>query len=562
MTDNRVAETGITHLQGLLDVLEQDSQLPTTRRRDYRSAVRKIGELTGQPLDRLPAHLGLLRPHLEGVHPAMAGLSTKRWQNIRSDLKRAIEYARSQDLLHAPAREPLAPAWQALYDRLEVRQLRHGLSGFMHFCSSRGIEPDAVTDTRTGEYHAHVASNTLRKHPNQIYRDTCRLWNRAVESCAGFPAIPLTVPIFRPASKTLPWSAFPDTLAQEVEAHMAWYAGKDILADHQPPRVAKPSTCDLRRTQLQLFASAAVRGGWAAEDIVSLAVLVSRPVVETAVQRYRDDYHDQKTQYIHDVVNTIRQVAKHWVGADESHLTWLRRLLARLNPKRSGLTKKNRDMLRQFDDEGNLQRLFGLPARLIAQANREKDPVKAAVLYQLGLIIHLLTVAPMRIGNLARLRLDTHVTRSGGPKSPIELVLGDHETKNAEAHTYPLDPDTQRMLETYLKVHRPHLVRGEDHGWLWPGAAEGPKSDQTLRQQIGEIIAKETGLKMAPHQFRHLAARLILEAEPGNYELVRRVLGHKNIRTTINFYAGLDSRQAVDHYDSIIDQRRKGKSRK
>ena len=191
MTDNRVAETGITHLQGLLEALEQDSQLPTTRRRDYCSAVRKIGALTGRSLDRLPAHLGLLRPHLEGVHPAMAGLSTKRRQNIRSDLKRAIEYARSQGLLHTPAREPLAPAWQALYDKLEGPQLRNGLSGFLRFCSHRGIDPYAVTDAVAGDYYKYVANDTLRKDPNGIYRDTCRLWNRAVARYDGFPDIPL-----------------------------------------------------------------------------------------------------------------------------------------------------------------------------------------------------------------------------------------------------------------------------------------------------------------------------------------------------------------------------------
>ena len=141
----------------------------------------------------------------------------------------------------------------------------------------------------------------------------------------------------------------------------------------------------------------------------------------------------------------------------------------------------------------------------------------------------------------------------------IEIVLGDHETKNAEAHTYPLKGDTRQMYETYLRVHRPQLVRGEDHGWLWPGAGDGHKSASTLRQQLRKMIAKATGLRMTPHQFRHLAARLMLEAKPGSYELARRVLGHKNLKTTVKFYAGLDSRQAVETYDSIIDERRDGK---
>ena len=33
-----------------------------------------------------------------------------------------------------------------------------------------------------------------------------------------------------------------------------------------------------------------------------------------------------------------------------------------------------------------------------------------------------------------------------------------------------------------------------------------------------------------------MAAALILEKDPANYGFVRRVLGHKNLQTTINFY--------------------------
>ena len=34
-----------------------------------------------------------------------------------------------------------------------------------------------------------------------------------------------------------------------------------------------------------------------------------------------------------------------------------------------------------------------------------------------------------------------------------------------------------------------------------------------------------------------------LDNNPGAYELVRQLLGHKNLKTTTNFYAGIDTRQ-------------------
>ena len=56
----------------------------------------------------------------------------------------------------------------------------------------------------------------------------------------------------------------------------------------------------------------------------------------------------------------------------------------------------------------------------------------------------------------------------------------------------------------------------------------------------------ETGLVMNPHLFRHLGAHLFLERHPGSYEEVRRVLGHKNIDTTIENYAGLETADSMN----------------
>ena len=45
---------------------------------------------------------------------------------------------------------------------------------------------------------------------------------------------------------------------------------------------------------------------------------------------------------------------------------------------------------------------------------------------------------------------------------------------------------------------------------------------------------------------------MILRAKPGNYEYVRRILGHRNIQTTINFYIGLETSQAAQEFGEII----------
>jgi integrase len=59
-------------------------------------------------------------------------------------------------------------------------------------------------------------------------------------------------------------------------------------------------------------------------------------------------------------------------------------------------------------------------------------------------------------------------------------------------------------------------------------------------------------VRLTPHQFRHLAAKIILDANPGAYELVRQLLGHKNMKTTTNFYTGIDTRRAGRAHADLI----------
>jgi hypothetical protein len=50
----------------------------------------------------------------------------------------------------------------------------------------------------------------------------------------------------------------------------------------------------------------------------------------------------------------------------------------------------------------------------------------------------------------------------------------------------------------------------------------------------------------------HIGAELFLDANPGAYEVVRRVLAHRSIDTTTGFYTGLETPAAVRHFDKTI----------
>jgi len=83
----------------------------------------------------------------------------------------------------------------------------------------------------------------------------------------------------------------------------------------------------------------------------------------------------------------------------------------------------------------------------------------------------------------------------------------------------------------------------------WDGK---PRLQAAITLAIQRTVRKEIGVQMTPHQFRHLAAKIILDEHPGAYELVRQLLGHKNAKTTTNFYAGIDTRRAGRAHASLV----------
>ncbi len=108
------------------------------------------------------------------------------------------------------------------------------------------------------------------------------------------------------------------------------------------------------------------------------------------------------------------------------------------------------------------------------------------------------------------------------------------------------------LIERYVHQHRPALVRGSNEPWLFPGENGDHKTPSMFSGQITERVLKAVGIRITAHQFRHAAAAIMLRHDPGNYEFVRRVLGHTNLQTTTRFYIGLETAQATERFGRIV----------
>jgi site-specific recombinase XerD len=145
----------------------------------------------------------------------------------------------------------------------------------------------------------------------------------------------------------------------------------------------------------------------------------------------------------------------------------------------------------------------------------------------------------------------------GGPDTPYLLVFPEYDVKNQVDLTAELDEYVTAVIDEYVHNFRPALMRGSNEDWLFPGSEGGSKDAHLFGIQVTERIQKVTGLRITLQQYRHAAAAVYLKHHPGDYETVRRFLGHRNIRTTVKFYCGLETIQATRMLGDVVRQHRK-----
>jgi integrase len=284
--------------------------------------------------------------------------------------------------------------------------------------------------------------------------------------------------------------------------------------------------------------------------VTCLADLVEMETIKTGLRFLLDREGGTSSTAIADLASVLKAVARHHVHATPDHLDRIGGIIRRLALGRVGLTETNRTRLRPFDDRGNIGALLNLPAELMREAGRHRNPRHGAVRAQLAAAIEILLMAPVRMGNLAKLDIEQNLVRPGRGRA-LHIVIGAEQVKNREPLEHPLPPEGIDLVERYIREFRPHLASAGNTA-LFPGIGPGPKNQAFFGTQISRTIRAHTGLRIHPHLFRHITAKLFLDANPGNYEVVRRTLGHRSIDTTNAFYTGLETAAAVRHFDEVI----------
>ena len=543
--ENPFSSRDIPTLEWVRNQIASDYSIPHQPRMDMVSACNMVSAWFGSPLSMISANAEFFRRRFKGFHHLHAGVTERRVQNVKSLLLKCLrQVGLSTKLL--PYQAALNADWQVLYDLLPGRYECTALSRFMRFCSKAGIHPEAMTDTVAEAYLEALRQESLVKDPRTNHQTVCRLWNKMAEIVDGWPAVRLVVPRYDDRLYAISDDLIHPDLLVAIDGYLAFLKGDDLFKGLKRP--FRPRSIEAARGNIRRYLSALHHGGFDVGSIRSLEDMTRFAVFEKAMEWLWDRNGRKPSNGIGEIAWTIRCVAVKHLRCDEVLAGQYADALEKLRVRRTGLSPKNSAALTQFDDPVVVKRFLNLPDQLWQLAKKEGTGKRGSLLAQSAVAVEVLIFAPMRLGNLQNLRIDQHLNWVG---DRLHINIPEAMVKNSVALDYILPPHASARVKTYIADWR-DLFFADSNPHLFPGRNGKPKDVSALRRQIRASFWEHAGIKLTPHQVRHVAAKLLLDARPGLYEVVRKLLGHKSLTTTCEYYAGAETQAAITLYDDVI----------
>ena len=444
----------------------------------------------------------------------------------------------------------LLEAWSALIGPIPARYQRSFMNQLGRYCSARGIEPFGVSDEVLEGFEGWaIADGRSSSRAKQLRRDVTFAWNALSRTQVGWPQVTLAL-VNRQKNLSPKLEQMPQDFIKDVEAYLA-HTGGDGLFDSRKRKALRPKTKKDRQQKIMQLVAIYVRAGEKLSSITRLKDLVKPDVMRIILVAMWQGGKGALNGHHHNRARALRMIAEFWAYLPPNELQPFKDAEGRFRPRQFGMTDSVRNKLRPFLNDDNCALIINLPYRVIEKLKGHAPSTLDAVQVQMALACAILPNAPMRIANLTSLNINTHIQRISAER--CHIIIPADEVKNERDLDYPLGKHVIELYDLYVRVYRPLLLKGQpDDGSLFISLNGKKKTEVTLSAQITHFIKTETGFHLNPHAFRHLIGLVFLRKYPGEYEPVKQMLGHKDIKTTIKFYVGLETQDTFKRLDGIL----------
>jgi integrase len=179
---------------------------------------------------------------------------------------------------------------------------------------------------------------------------------------------------------------------------------------------------------------------------------------------------------------------------------------------------------------------------------------RTAVAYSDGLRIAMLIARPVRLRNLAGMRIGCNLIKGD---SCYRLRFGRTETKTGETIDVDLPGRLTAYIDRWIEAYRPVFRGAERTDALWVSSHGGAMSKAGVYERICLTTKRELGVHINPHAFRHIVATSVAIAMPKDVEMTPFLLGHRTDRTVAEHYNLARSLSASARYLEQFERRRR-----
>ena len=582
MNPQQQAAAPIT-VEDLCDRIATADDLPEGRRleisRDLRRACKLVPELAQSRADGR-----VCTPKLVHLTVAKTGLTIKRIQNIRASIKAAFRW-NAKAFPKGPGRPQLGSEWTRIFEALvgDVESQRR-LSRFAHTCQGLGIKPSQVNDVTLDQYLEYSTRVELLGNAPKAHKLIARHWAKVIIALPNLGLQALAPPLPQMQGKAPKIGEFSAAFQTDYEYYCIYMTPSSPddasskprfdetipKADVDKSKGYKPSVIKQRKLLLRQAGGLLVLNTQQNLNTITLRDLVYPANASKILQAQYDSLKGREAPVIRSMASALLALAVNYYKVPAADKERLESLVKQSPKQKLGMTKKNRDRLKQIGVE-QMDVIFDLPRKFIEDAQRKiadgtfklKDYLRA----QIGVAIGLLLEAPVRGANLVSIEIGKHLSLEVSRGAAGRLRFS--KTKNDVEQDFPLSKQFVALLKIFVQDIRAEVDRANISKLLFPGCSRTSKGVSHLGGQISKAIKKATGIEINQHLFRHLLALLYLERHPGEYAVVRVLLGHKKLETTMNFYCGVEVEATLKHFANVMtcvraeaDERRKSLGRR
>lgn len=538
--------------------LKSRTDIPKTKLSAITSAMHRCLEIGGAYPDQTPADTLVVRTILERASWQAAGIKKESWANMCSLLRDGMELAgiplhrRRMTLRHSNG-------WKSSLAALPPEAIKR-LSGFAGWCTAMNIELAAVTAAIFLQYWDHLHALSLHENIRERWAEARRAWNRWVATPgSGHPEIPS---LLDKRFQSLSWAATPDTLQAAVRDWHTHLQGDEL---YDGPAPLRPATIKNYDNALRRHVTHLVNADVPLDSLQSLESLVTVAAVRIGMAAVRGDRSvDQAQASLHAAAQALMSISRFIAKPEktEGYEEWkatfeyLRGVANKIRDKApTGMVASNRERLAVLQDPvvGRLFRNLHLNvAERVSKAKRVSR--RMAYDMQMASLHVLLLEAPLRQKNASSLDIGNRIVRPvTGAERVWRIAIPGSEMKGKRPLELKVGAEGSAFIDRYIETYRPLITKVPSKSLFCNHRGE-PKKPAALSKQYSTFIERELGIQINPHLLRHYVALLWLEAMPGEYGPISKLLGHASVEVTERFYTGAETKKAQDCWHDELEK--------